>query len=363
MKHKYTFAAMAAFALAALLPSEAGFYWLAVGIHHNAGNNVNGGLGNYLVLTNDDPEVVYNPVKLYDVRRTTDGGTKLRKVSGQSGTAPYEGCPKGGAHYDLTLPIRDAEGNVFTFVGLENEAFKGNNFIGSIKLPDTMEYINYAAFWQAYYLADFQWPSDVSNLRMGGRTFDTCTRLVGPMEWPEGLANPGDRPFTDCTALVGFGGPSVTNVGDNAFQNCPALRMIEFGEGESVTFGNVAFQGDSALKTVLFHDAPPVLNKYILGFDPSNGSGVGNSVLDWWGSAGATVYVPFNAAKDGPTAKWAAFKTAFEAAKMGNEVTWPTDNGDGTWTDGRIYNVQFNKSVKLRFWNPDAATTSALLAY
>ena len=245
MKHKYTFAAMAAFALAALLPSEAGFYWLAVGIHHNAGNNVNGGLGNYLVLTNDDPEVVYNPVKLYDVRRTTDGGTKLRKVSGQSGTAPYEGCPRGGAHYDLTLPIRDAEGNVFTFVGLENEAFKGNNFIGSIKLPDTMEYINYAAFWQAYYLADFQWPSDVSNLRMGGRTFDTCTRLVGPMEWPEGLANPGDRPFTDCTALVGFGGPSVTNVGDNAFQNCPALRMIEFGEGESVTFGNVAFQGDS----------------------------------------------------------------------------------------------------------------------
>lgn len=368
-KHKYAFAALTAVAMTALLPTKAEYYWLAVGIHNNAGYNVSEGLGNYLVLTNDDPEAVYNPVKLYDVRRTTDGGTKLRKVSGQSGTAPYEGCPKGGAHYDLTLPIRDAEGNVFTFVGLENEAFRGNDFIGSIKLPDTMEYINYAAFWQAHYLVGFQWPSDVSSLVIGSRLFDTCSRLVGPIEIPSKFVNCGDRMFCDCPALIGVAGLSVTNVGANAFQNDSSLQTVELGDGASITFnGDVIFQNafrsnPGSPNIILFRSAPPVINKYILAFDPATGSNVGNSVLDWLSSRSVIVYVPFNEAKNGPTAAWAAFKTAFVAAKEGNEVAWPTDNGDGSWTDGRIYNKQVNKSVKLRFWDPDATTTSALLAY
>lgn len=130
MKRKLIYT-LAALAFAAALPVRADFYWLAVGIHYNAGYNQNGGLGNYLILTNDNLEVTnYKPVKLYDVRRTVDGGTKLRKINNQNGTAPYDGCPYGGAHYDLTLPIRDKDGNEFTFVGLDSEAFNGNNFIG-----------------------------------------------------------------------------------------------------------------------------------------------------------------------------------------------------------------------------------------
>ena len=366
-KHKYAFAALTVFSLAALLPSEAGFYWLAVGIRDNAGYNSDGGLGNYLVLTNDDPSVEFDAVKLYDVRRTTDGGTKLRKASSQNTTAPYEGCPYGGAHYDLTLPIRDAYGNEFTFVGLENEAFKNNDFIGSIRLPNTMEYINYAAFWQAHYLTDFQWPSDVSSLTIGSRLFDTCSRLVGPIEIPSKFVNCGDRMFCDCPALIGVAGLSVTNVGANAFQNDISLRTVELGDGASMTFnGDVIFQNafrssPDVPNKILFRSAPPVVNKYILAFDPDTGSSVGNTVLDWLATRSVVVYIPFNEEKDGPTTDWAAFKTAFEAAKDGNKVTFPTANGDGSWADGSIYNKQINKTLKLRFWDPNA--TSALLAY
>lgn len=353
-------------ALCALaLPARADFYWLAVGIPYNANQNVDSGAGNYLVLANDDPSVTdFKPVKLFDVRRTANGGTKLYKNNCQNGTAPYEGCPLGGAHYDLRLPIRDEAGNEYTFVGFAAEAFRGNDYLGSIQLPDTLEYINDRAFWQAHYLREFAWPADLTNLRtVGVRILDSCSRLVGPVEWPAKFPNVAQACW-NCTALVGFGGTCVTNLGDYAFQSCSSLRTVEFGGTEPVTFGNCDFQSDSALKTVLFHDNPPTINTYILGFNPSTGAGVGNTTFDWWSGSGATVYVPLNATKDGPTEKWLAFKAAYEAAKDGNAVMFPTRDAEtGEWGVGSIYLKQWNKSVKLRFWEPDAQTTSALLAY
>jgi hypothetical protein len=358
------FSALAVFAITTLLSVQAEYYWLAVGIPAGANGNVNSGLGNYLVLTNDDPSVSFNAVKLYDVRRRANNGTELYKNNGQNSTPPYEGCLKGGAHYDLRLPIRDEAGTEFTFVGFANEAFRGNDFLGSIHLPDTLEYINKQAFWQARYLKEFVWPEDMTRLNtIGSRILDTCSSLVGPIEWPSKFPNVAQACW-NCPALVGFGGICITNLGDNAFQNCSSLRTVEFGGAEPVTFGNCTFQNTGSLKTVLFHDNPPTLNKYILGFDPSTGGGVGNTAFDWWSSNGTTVYVPLNAAKDGPTGKWLAFKTAYESAKEGNAVVFPTrDEETGEWGVGSIILKQYNKTVKLRFWDPDAQTTSALLAY
>ena len=268
------FSALAVFAITALLSVQAEYYWLAVGIPAGANGNVDNGLGNYLVLTNDDPSVSFNAVNLYDVRRRANNGTELYKNNGQNSTPPYEGCLKGGAHYDLRLPIRDEAGTEFTFVGFANEAFRGNDFLGSIHLPNTLEYINKQAFWQARYLKEFVWPEDMTRLNtIGSRILDTCSSLVGPIEWPSKFPNVAQACW-NCPALVGFGGICITNLGDNAFQNCSSLRTVEFGGAEPVTFGNCTFQNTGSLKTVLFHDNPPTLNKYILGFDPSTGGAV-----------------------------------------------------------------------------------------
>lgn len=369
MKRKLAFA-FALLALASILPVRADFYWLAVGIPNNANANANGGADNYLVLTNDNPEVTgYAPVKLYDVRRTENGGTRLYKNNGQNGTAPYEGCEYGGAHYDLTLPIKDADGNEYTFVGFANEAFKGNNYIGSIKLPDTLEYINYATFWQACYLTDFQWPADMTNFtKLEHRIFDTCSRLVGPIEIPSKFVNCGDRMFCDCISLVGAGGISVTNVGENAFQNCPKLEALEFGDGESVTFKKESLRGSwnesaSVPKALFFRSAPPVLNDQWLG-------NTGNSVVDFVANRGVVIYIPFNETKDGPTDSWVQFQTAVAATTSTtdtpNALVFPTSNGDGTWTDGSLKisgSSAKNKTVTVRFWDPDSTATAALMAY
>ena len=359
MKRKLLFS-LALLALAPILPLQADFYWLAVGIHYNAGYNQNGGLGNYLILTNDNLEVTnYKPVKLYDVRRTVDGGTKLRKINNQNGTAPYDGCPYGGAHYDLTLPIRDKDGNEFTFVGLDSGAFNGNNFIGSIKLPNTLEFIKTKAFIFARYLKTCTFPEDTSNMtELSDHVFDSCDLFEGPIVWPPQFTTVGDFSFAHCKKFLGFYGPSVTSVGNSAFNECPSMKAVEFGA--SVTFGPSVFQNTRGARyQILFHDAPPAFD------DNNNLIGNSNGVLDWWGNgnAEATLYVPLNANKDGPTANWAAFKQAFESKVEGNAITWPTASGDGTWADGSIYSKLPNKRSTLRFWNPDTQTTAALLVH
>ena len=198
------------------------------------------------------------------------------------------------------------------------------------------------------------------------RIFDTCSRLVGPIEIPSKFVNCGDRMFCDCISLVGIGGVSVTNVGANAIQNCPKLETLELGDGESVTFGNEAIRGSwtqesGVSKSLLFHSAPPVLNAQWLG-------NTSNSVIDFLNLRNVVIYIPLNDTKDGPTTAWQTFQEAVAATtsttSTPNALTFPTSNGDGTWTDGSLKisgSSSKNNSVTVRFWDP--AATAALLAH
>ena len=360
IKHKYTLAALAALAVATT--SQADFYWLVSGLGGNAyqrrdADGVNG-KGSWMVLTNDVEGVEYNPIKIYDIRRTVANGTTLAILSDARSILPYEGCPNGGADIDFTLPIKDANGDEYTLVELGNNCFEDCNYVGSVKFPSTMEKIGNYVFRRAYYLKSAEFPVDTSAITtLGAQIFDSCSRLEGYFAWPSQIKKVGNYTFLN-TKIQGFYGPAVTNVGNNAFNSCKSLKAIEFGA--SVEFGSEAFRNTAgAGYNVLFHDAPPVLDSknYLIGNS--------NGVLDWWsmGNANATIYVPFNSTKNGATEKWAAFKTAFEAAVDGNRITWPTDNGDGTWADGSIYAKLPNKTVRLRFWDPDADNAAALLAY
>lgn len=193
---------------------------------------------------------------------------------------------------------------------------------------------------------------------LSDHVFDSCDLFEGPIVWPPQFTTVGDFSFAHCKKFLGFYGPSVTSVGNSAFNECPSMKAVEFGA--SVTFGPSVFQNTRGARyQILFHDAPPAFD------DNNNLIGNSNGVLDWWGNgnAEATLYVPLNANKDGPTANWAAFKQAFESKVEGNAITWPTASGDGTWADGSIYSKLPNKRSTLRFWNPDTQTTAALLVH
>ena len=348
-KTRYAFAALAAtFGLA--LTAQAGQYWL-----FNSSAKT-------LTLT-DDSGAECKPVTIQNVQ--VDSGTELKKTGGNS--IPYEGCAYGEVDLDLTLPIKDANGTDYTLVKLEQSAFDGSNnhdtdYIRSVKLPGTIRTIGWYAFRFCRYLKKFEW--DTSKLEsVGAQMFDSCERLEGYFTWPSQLAEVGQFTFKG-TKIQGFYGPSVTSVGGSAFRECTSLKAIEFDKSVEFT-GEGAFQSTTgAGYNVFFHDNPPVVNQHITAVTSTGGS-QSNSVFDWWGqgNANATVYVPFNEAKNGPTTKWATFKAEFDGANEGNLITWPTSNGDGTWTDGKIYVKGPNKTVTLRFWDPDATTTSALLAY
>ena len=122
-------------------------------------------------------------------------------------------------------------------------------------------------------------------------------------------------------------------------------------------------QDNSIPKKILFRSAPPVLNAQWLG-------DTGNSVIDFVANRGVVVYIPLNETKDGPTDSWVQFQTAVAATQSTtstpNSLTFPTQNGDGTWTDGALKisgSSAKNKTVTVRFWDPDSTATAALMAY
>ena len=161
-KHKCAFAALAAFALAALMPIEAEYYWLLSGdLKPNAGqrSDLNGnGLGCWLELTNDTAGVDYKPVKIYDIRRKAAGGTDLVKYSENAGQIPFDGCRYGEAEVDFSLPIRGADGTSYRLTAINNYAFQENYYVGKVVLTNSLEYIGQRAFRNCYYLRTVTFP-------------------------------------------------------------------------------------------------------------------------------------------------------------------------------------------------------------
>ena len=358
MKYKYTFAAFAALAV---LPACADFYWLAVGIPTAATGYVDDGLGNYLVLRNTDPSVEFDEITLWDIRRETTGLNRLYRHDLKRSKEFYDGCPVGSVDVDLTLPIKDAEGNDYTFVKINSQGFQDNLYLRSIKLPDSLESIGTAAFKNAKNLQTFLFPVNPANLQsIGDSIFMDCKSLEC-LEWPA-TSTTMKSYMCNNTGIVGVSLPAVTNIGANAFSSTPNLRSVEFGGAadQTIVFKSQSFQGQgTTIKTLLFHEATPDLAD---GF--VNG---GNNFLDHVGFNGLLICLPMNADKNGPTSAWSEWVENYLSAFPGSSFTFPAKNADGTWTDGSWYhNANYppaRKTYVVRFWDPDSPATSALLAY
>lgn len=314
----------------------------------------------------DDSGAPCTPVAVYNVSSETSGSSRLVKNGGNQ--IPYEGCVYGGATFDFTLPIKDAEGNAFTLVkiGDEGNGFSGFNYVGAVKTPDSLEYLGTGAFRNAKYLRSFEFPENPAGLQfVGDSVFIDCERLEC-LEWPSSISTMKGYVCYN-TGISGVCFPAVTNIGANAFTVTPNLRSVEFGgaAGQTIVFKPQAFQNQGmTIKTILFHEATPDLAD---GF--VNG---GNNFLDHVGFNGLVVYIPMNAAKTGPSEAWSAWATNYLEAFTGKNggsstFSFPTKNQDGTWTDGSWYHhasyFPARKTYVVRYWDPDSATTSALLAY
>lgn len=357
-KHKYAFAALAAFSLAALLPTEAEYYWLLSGdLKPNAGqrSDLNGnGLGCWLELTNDTAGVDYKPVKIYDIRRKTGGGTDLVKYSDNAGQIPFDGCRYGEAVVDFTLPIRGADGTSYRLTAINSNAFQENSYIGKVVLTNSLEYIGHRAFRNCKYLRTIVMPDPatwmpeyIGKNSDGGRVFEGCERLSCAIAWPDNLDEVPAYTFSGDGALKGFSGKGVTKYQGGAFHSVPTTFYLEMSEAATISFAGEAINTDGSPHVIVWHETPPSVNDYF--------SKNGNSFMKRSGTS-RVHYIPYDATQEGGVpARWAAYRPEFEAETSGNSLTFPVyDPATRTQTDGSWYiNGRANSADKVRFWFPD----------
>lgn len=338
--------------------AQADYYWLLEGtLNNNAGSRSDSSLGNgtgcYLKLTNDTESVVagvdYKPVRVYDIRRTTKGGTTLAKYNEASQDLElFEGCRYGEAVIDFSLPIYGADGTVYTLVTLISGAFKANKFVGKIVLTNSISAIGSQCFQNCIYLKTVVFPDPTTwQPTELTRLFEGCTRLEGDIIYPDSYKEVTAHTFSACNALKGFSGKGVKTYTEGCFHNIPATFRLEMSEAETISFTGEAINNDGRPRVIIWHKTPPSTGDY---FSSSGTHFMKRS------SVNRVHYIPYDATQEGGVpARWAAYKTDFEAETSGNSLTFPTyDAANGTQTDGSWYtNGRAQYADRVRFYFPD----------
>ena len=263
-KHKYAFVALAAFSLAALLPTKAEYYWLLSGnLMPNAGqrSDLNGnGLGCWLELTNDVAGVDYNPVKVYDIRRKTTGGTDLVKWGEGSTVEPFPGCRYGEAVVDFSLPIRGADGTSYRLVQVSS--YQGCNFLGKLVLTNSIASLDNQCFRNNYYLREVVMPDPATWQPTAiTRAFEGCSRLESAIVWPDNLDKVSQYTFSGNSSMAGFSGKGVKTYEAGAFHSVPSTFRLEMSEADTISFTGQAINNNN-ISTVVWHGTPPSTGDY-----------------------------------------------------------------------------------------------------
>ena len=138
------------------------------------------------------------------------------------------------------------------------QAFKNDPWLETVKIPGSVQWIDYQAFYhcenlrevilgegveqiwdQAFAecvnLVSITFPSSLITLH--DSAFAGCVRLE-TVTVPEGLEEVGEMAFMDCGALRSFTFPTtITDIYQNAFLNCASLSFLGFPEnGEDSTY-------------------------------------------------------------------------------------------------------------------------------
>ena len=171
-----------------------------------------------------------------------------------------------GSETELTLPA-DYKGKSYV---IGESAFKGNNTITSITIPNSVTSIGNYAFDGCRWLTSITIPNSVTSIEssafsgcsgltsviignnvtsIGDNAFYQCSGLTS-ITIPNSVTSIGNYAFEGCTGLISVVIPnSVTSIGENAFENCKGLTSITIPN--SVTsIGDYAFSGCSGLKSI-----------------------------------------------------------------------------------------------------------------
>ncbi len=154
-----------------------------------------------------------------------------------------------GSETRIDVPESIGGKNV-TAIGMD--AFRGNYYLESVTLPQSVKSIGTSAFKYCYKLTSIDIPQKVTAIPYN--TFAGCPSLKS-VNIPSNVTSIGEYAFDDCITLANVTIPSsVTSIGEGAFFNCYALANVTIPS--SVTsIGDNAFKYCTSLETVIFPES------------------------------------------------------------------------------------------------------------
>ncbi len=128
-----------------------------------------------------------------------------------------------------------------------------NEYITSVKLPETLKKIDTSAFAGCYSLSHISIPSSVEEI--GDFAFNNSGIVTLSLQ-NHGKIYVGDRAFKNCYKLKTVENSEIiSNIGDQAFSGCSNLNSIAFSI-QLASIGRRAFYGCSSITSI---DVPPTI--------------------------------------------------------------------------------------------------------
>lgn len=121
---------------------------------------------------------------------------------------------------DITLPN---EVNGRDIVGVAKDAFKAENSIKSVTMPDTYTYIDEYAFYDCDSLASIKLSANLEEFGIGA--FESCDLLTG-VNLPAKVTALSEFVFKDCESMKSLDLSNVTAIRKGALLGCSALESV-----------------------------------------------------------------------------------------------------------------------------------------
>ena len=139
----------------------------------------------------------------------------------------------------VDLDLTDAQ-----ITSIEGSQFYNNDVLQTVRLPKTLTYLGYEAFYDCDALTSVTIAGNITSNNMGTYCFYSCDKLEEAII-EEGITTISNYMFQNCYRLSKLALPlSLTSINYEAFYNCYSLASIPL-PGKLQTIGNYAFYRDS----------------------------------------------------------------------------------------------------------------------
>ena len=217
------------------------------------------GFNSQLVLPNNLEKILGNA---FEGCEGLYGELRLPEKLNELGDNVFRDCRNLSGSLSIPQDLHKIPNNAFEYCGSFNGtltfhdgitsigeyAFRGTHFKGEISLPKNLVVIQNYAFAGCDFSGELNLPKTLRSI--GRKAFGdlegdgSCWRLMGTIEFPEGLQSIGEQAFVNCRSIEGLVFPeSMETIQNNAFNGCYGISSIVCKSDMPANVLNGAFDG------------------------------------------------------------------------------------------------------------------------